>query len=51
MKYKKKVILIGTEEDIIFELDNSDYKILGYFGRVQWAYIHMITWVRQWKIQ
>jgi len=32
MKYKKKVILIGTEEDIIFELDNSDYKILGYFG-------------------
>ena len=32
MKYKKKVILIGTEEDIIFELDNADYKILGYFG-------------------
>ena len=32
MKTSKKVILIGTEEDIIFELENSGYKIVGYFG-------------------
>ena len=32
MKSSKKVILIGTEEDIIFELENSGHKIVGYFG-------------------
>ena len=32
MKLKKKIILIGTEEDIIFELENADYELLGYFG-------------------
>lgn len=28
----KKIILIGTEEDIIFELKNANYKLMGYFG-------------------
>ena len=28
----KKVVLIGAEEDIIFELENSGHKIVGYFG-------------------
>ena len=28
MKLKKKIILIGTEEVIIFELENADYVII-----------------------
>ena len=26
------IILIGAEEDIILELNNSEHKILGFFG-------------------
>ena len=29
----KNVILIGTEEDIIFELRRAGYLIKGYFGK------------------
>ncbi|MBD1134935.1 hypothetical protein IDH21_00875 [Pelagibacterales bacterium SAG-MED47] len=32
MKFKKKIILIGTEEDMIFELKNANYDLAGYFG-------------------
>jgi UDP-3-O-[3-hydroxymyristoyl] glucosamine N-acyltransferase len=32
MKLRKKIILIGTEEDIIFELENANYELTGYFG-------------------
>ena len=28
----KKIILVGTEEDIIFELKNANYELMGYFG-------------------
>ena len=32
MKLKKRVILIGTEEDMIFELESASYDLIGYFG-------------------
>ena len=38
----KDVILIGAEEDIILELNNSNYKIHGFFGNKKKANIRYL---------